>query len=245
MCIDLVLGLRRLLDFSRSNSTSVYTLKYEQLVSRPQKTFNDLLHWLEVPNKRLAGFQLGGGEFDRGDIGDKKILTTNTPHRKSIGRWSKVFNPQEIEILVNSIGPHLMSAIGYGDVLEQALALGIATPDPARSNSYAQRLEQSLTARNAEYESAETFSDLTTQERRLHQALLGSTPAPGQPISVDLLSGLRASAEAANRLSDGVPGWCVGRPSGRSADSIKGPSGASRGPRGGLAIKTGIARTGN
>jgi glycosyltransferase involved in cell wall biosynthesis len=203
MCIDLVVGLRRLLDFSKANSKSVYNLKYEQLVSRPQKTFNDLLRWLDVPEKHLAGFELAGGEFDRGDIGDKKILTTRTPHRKSIGRWSTVFNPQDIGVVVNSIGPHLLSAIGYGDVLERALALGITTPDPAKSNSYAQRLEQSLAMRNAEYESAETFSDLTTQERRLHQALLTSTLLPGQPVQIDLLTQLRMAADSAGRLSVG------------------------------------------
>jgi glycosyltransferase involved in cell wall biosynthesis len=200
-CIDLVVGLRRLLDFSASHGDAFHQLRYEQLARQPQKTFNALAKWLDVPRHRLADFQLAGGQFDGGETGDKKILTTSRPHANSIGRWAGVFNDDEIAVLLRSIGPHLFSALGYQDVLDLIAGRGIVLPDPAQSNAYAQRLEQSLLTRNAEYESVETFSDLTAEERRLQRALSRPAPAPDRPVGVDLLTQIRAAADAATDLS--------------------------------------------
>ncbi len=203
-CIDLVIGLRRLIEFSRLNTSQVHSVFYEKLVSQPRDTFASILKWLNVPHEPPNQFDLVSSEFDRGDIGDKKILSTTWPHERSVGQWTRTFSPAEIAGIVEGVGSHVFTALGYAAELAEAVRFSEKISNPAHSNAYAERLAQALDRRNGEYESVVSFSDLTLQERRLRQSLFTATASVQQTIAVDLSTELRAAADAADVLSNAV-----------------------------------------
>ncbi len=202
--LDLVVGLRRLGEFARQRGDSVFSIQYERLVAEPAAVMSELAGWLGIaPAQGLENFDLAGGEFDRREYGDKKILSTHAPHQNSIGRWVQSFDPDAVRILLESIGVHIMKSLGYGAVVEQAAALGVAVEmAEARANSFATRLERSLEARLAEYDSVPTYSDLVVQETRLLQTLAPITSRTLVEPAGDLRSEIAAAADAAQRLAD-------------------------------------------
>jgi len=176
-CMDVVLGPRRILEFVKENPERVLALQYEKLVREPKNSMDGIFQWLGLPGAEVGQFDLNGGEFDKSEYGDKKILATGGPHEKSIGQWREVFNADETRVLLDMIGPNIFAALGYEDVLGQAGEMGVRVEGSGNSAECAQRLERNVAARLAEYDKVPTYSDLLVREGKLAKALKTAGPA--------------------------------------------------------------------
>jgi GT2 family glycosyltransferase len=225
-CIDLVLGLRVLRDLSRSDD--VYSVHYESLVREPAKTWAALTSAIGLaPSEPAAEFDLSGTEFSASQFGDRNILGTSIPHQHSIGRWRDAFTREEIQTLVDALGPGLLSDVGYADVLTEAAKIGVVVAGEERAELHARRLTEFLNRRRTEYDNVWTYCELMIHEANLREAL--NAGSSNDPAFLDLSSNIRVYADAARAMIQshkesedagdiGLPAGQDGKPQGRSTD---------------------------
>ncbi|ADJ28054.1 sulfotransferase [Nitrosococcus watsonii] len=124
---DYILGFNRLLAFEENYS--VLRVCYEDLVAAPEKQMVRIFKYLGLPLQAInKDLDIQETTYARSSLGDKKILSTSSIHRQSIGAYKRVFKKGDIQILLNSLGEKSFSKLGYGKQYEDACAEFEITP---------------------------------------------------------------------------------------------------------------------
>jgi hypothetical protein len=120
---------------------------YEELTERPvpvlQKLCRDLgltfsEEMLEYGKNRPLISSYQASRF-----GDKKTLDHSGPHTQSVGRWRSVLSPEEIRLVLKTLGRRIFVAQGYEPALMEACArANIAEGDLAEEGSWREKLRE-------------------------------------------------------------------------------------------------------
>src|SRR4051812_37892438 len=138
---DLIVGPRRLLQFSRESGGVPYWVKYEDLVESPEPTIQSLTAWIGLPPaESLSEFDTTGA-VATAYAGDKKIVGTHRPHKDSVNAWESAFNNDELQLLLDAIGADVFRDSGYGDVLDRLAERGVHDRGPDVTQAYVDRAE--------------------------------------------------------------------------------------------------------
>jgi glycosyltransferase involved in cell wall biosynthesis len=200
--IDLIIGLRRLRDLARSNTAGIHAVKYEDLVRDPSAQLSELLKSLGLPDAPgLSNFDLSGDRHATSIVGDKKIVGTHAPHQGSVSGWEKVFNRDEVQVLLDSVGTQIMTDLGYADAVARAAAMGFTDRGPQLAAEHISRLEEALQARDSGF-NADTYADVVMLEQRLRGLLSESETSNDPRPSSDPRRDLQESVAGAQRLHD-------------------------------------------
>jgi len=144
---DLVLGPRRLLNFSYEMHGAVYWIRYEELVKSPEQEIQKLTDWLGLPAASgLTDFDTRGA-VARSYAGDKKIVGTSRPHADSVDAWENVFSNEELQVLLDAIGAEVFQQTGYGPVLERFAQRGVYERKASITKAFVDRAESLLSQR--------------------------------------------------------------------------------------------------
>jgi glycosyltransferase involved in cell wall biosynthesis/2-polyprenyl-3-methyl-5-hydroxy-6-metoxy-1,4-benzoquinol methylase len=143
---EIPVGIERLTRFAVSHSSRMHTVRYEQLVSEPEQHLGRLLEFLELPwSEGLTQLALQDKAIARSYAGDKKIIDTSGPHQKSVKAWETKLSTEEVQSLLNGIGPATLRRLGYEEVVERCLALGAADQGDERAATVLRQSEAMLT----------------------------------------------------------------------------------------------------
>jgi Sulfotransferase family len=122
-----------------------HTVSYEELTERPVPVLERLCRDLGLTfseemleygkNRRLIS------SYQASRFGDKKALGHFGPHTQSVGRWRSVLSPEEIGLVLKTLGRRIFVAQGYERALAEACTLAhIAKGDLAEEGSWAEKL---------------------------------------------------------------------------------------------------------
>ncbi len=146
---DLVLGPQLLDGFAAEFPQRQITVQYETLVDRPVDILGDIYDFIgRKRSKRQLAEQIKLHHKRRadGDMGDRKILATQTVHRQSRDTWRSLA-PDDLARLLEWIGADVITHWGYADMLQFAAGSGMPTPDLRRTLLYRQQAQALYDAR--------------------------------------------------------------------------------------------------
>lgn len=114
---DFTEGLHKYIDYFDKKSPYKFEITYENLVSSPKKTIEDLCVFCEIPfrddmlkiNRENELFHI----FKDSVVGDRAVLEQKNLHTKSIGRWKKELTEREVESLLGVIGYEALERMNY------------------------------------------------------------------------------------------------------------------------------------
>ena len=128
---DFVLGIEELTKLIAATNKHTHVTHYESLVENPISELSSLLAFLKLPAcEGMEHFSLKGSEYHSHYLGDRNVLQTTAPHKKSIGSWKKTFQPQELGILLNAVGSETLDRLGYHDTLQELRRAGVLDKGP-------------------------------------------------------------------------------------------------------------------
>jgi hypothetical protein len=90
------------------NSDKWHLIRYEDLVSDPDKTLQSLLDYIQLPREQLLPFS----RFNLLKGGDYKLRKTNTVNQKSLYRFTRQLSPEQLDVFDHHLGGEL-KAFGY------------------------------------------------------------------------------------------------------------------------------------
>lgn len=148
---EIPVGLDRLARFAGSHADRVHTLQYEKLVREPEAHLRQILNFLDLPEGgNLAELHLENSAFATSYAGDKKILATSGPHTRSVDLWAEKLDGQQIQTLLNAIGPDRFRQLGYVDVLDRCREMGVAVDGSGEAQAVLEEAEALLAQLAAE-----------------------------------------------------------------------------------------------
>jgi hypothetical protein len=86
-----------------------YLVRYEELVTEPERVLRQLLDYLDLPYEKLYPFE----RFKLRKGGDPKLRKTSSVHSKSIGRYQEELSPEQLSVFQEQLGEE-MQVLGYG-----------------------------------------------------------------------------------------------------------------------------------
>ena len=162
-CVDLVIGLKRLLEFSRTHQSDVFALSYESLVTGPDDVMASVCSFLGVRRVRgLAEFDVGESTFSRSAFGDRCVLLTHAPHHDSIGSWRRVLSDADLQTLLDALGTETFQKLGYEDTLRELSSRGISLPTTDHTEKCLQSVQTGLPPRNADYQLSSAVASISS-----------------------------------------------------------------------------------
>lgn len=150
MRLDMALGFRRMA--ACLDDPALAVVRYEDLVGEGDvlARVQGFLGLEPLVEAGKVDFAQAARAFAGSTLGDRKILATAGVHGGSVGRWSSVLAPDEVQAALDLWGTDLIERLGYGASLAQALAMGARAPDPAAVAERAERAEAMLAQRWAD-----------------------------------------------------------------------------------------------
>jgi len=130
---DLTIGLKRLAGHADA-SLGILEVKYEDLVADSCRVTEEICSYLKV------AYQHGMVDYAKSSdvsarqqrtLGDKKLYQHSEPHADSVGRWETVFQPGQIQRLVDYIGGGMFERMGYPETVTRLRSMGIRFPSAA------------------------------------------------------------------------------------------------------------------
>lgn len=109
---DSVIGAQKIAQFLKKPVEHRKLVRYEDLVSNPNKIISDLCSFLDIkyePNM----INYGKFKHENGLFGDPKINKNKSPHSKSVGKWQSKLNVNTRNLLVQKITPQVIADLGY------------------------------------------------------------------------------------------------------------------------------------
>ncbi len=205
---DLIVGPRRLMEFSRQTGGTPYWVKYEDLVESPEPTIQSLTAWMGLPPaENLSEFDASGA-VARAYTGDKKIVGTHRPHKDSLNAWESAFSNDDLQTLLDAIGADVFRDSGYAGVLERLAERGVCDRGPDVTAAYVAKAESALRQRWVDIHSAASASDTVARTPRFPGARLDtldsmSGPAAEQALELETIRQQQAALnEAYHKLQE-------------------------------------------
>lgn len=174
---DLPIGLERLEAFRDRHPGAVHVVHYERLVEDTAGTMAGVLRHLGLDPDPAVITRMSdlAGARREGQLGDPKILRTTAPHRNSVGRWGAVFDPAELQVLLDAVGAERLARLGYAGTVATLAAMDVRESAPDAWRAYRARAEERLRARLDDIARA-TSNDgelPAAVQPRVHAALAG------------------------------------------------------------------------
>jgi hypothetical protein len=167
---DLTLGPLR---FSRffNGQKGTLELAYEGLVADPETHLREACAFIGVSfEDGLQDYASDPAPLEtlrRTTMGDKKILGTSRPHSQSVGRWKKVLNRVEVQLMLDYLGAQTFERMGYGDTLHYLKKSGYTIPTQDEVNKRVEALEHR--ARVFPFSSGEQIAAIEDMQRFMNK----------------------------------------------------------------------------
>jgi hypothetical protein len=127
---DLTIGLQRLADHADA-SPGVFEVQYEKIATDSTRTMEELCAFLGVAyDPGMLRYSAAGKmpRLQQDGLGDKELYKHVAPHANSLGKWSSVLKPAEIQRLIDFLGHGIFERMGYTGTIQQLQAMGIRFP---------------------------------------------------------------------------------------------------------------------
>ena len=187
---DLIIGLERLCRDVDVNDPRVLTVKYENLVARPDAEIARVMQFLDLTAQAdQTQFDLAQSPYATSFGGDKKIAATHSPHTNSIGTWRSTFSKPELQTLLDYVGAETMRQLGYTQTLAALKEMGVVDSGPNLTAELRSRVDALC---------AERWADVLAGSRdgvsqRWIERIKGKIADQGQ--SIDSLTGQLSAAQ--------------------------------------------------
>ena len=118
---DFTAGLHRYVEYFDKKSPYKLEVKYEDIVSSPKKTIEDLCMFCDIPfedemlqlDRKKELFQI----FMESVVGDRSVLEKKSLDNSSIGRWKNELTEKEVTSLLDVIGERVLKRMGYKETI--------------------------------------------------------------------------------------------------------------------------------
>jgi uncharacterized coiled-coil protein SlyX len=198
---DLTVGLVTLSRFFRSPRAGNLTLRYEELVERPEELVSQLCQFLGVPFEPEM-LQYGRhpevvSAYSAASLGDKKLLAHGAPHRRAIGRWRSALRPDEVWATIQALGRDLFVDLGYERELADAVAYAGREIDEVAAGGRLEHFFEAYAHFGVEVDAGGAVEHLRAETARLAKV---AASLQGQVLEKEREIG-QLSAAAAERLA--------------------------------------------
>jgi len=118
---DLTTGLHRYVEYFDKESPYKFEVKYENIVSSPKKTVEDLCMFCGIHFEDEM-LQIGSNKelfkiLEESVVGDRSVLKKKSLDNSSIGRWKNELTEKEVMSLLDVIGDRVFKRMGYEEVI--------------------------------------------------------------------------------------------------------------------------------
>ena len=123
---DTTIGFALLASYFEADTPTKNTIRYEDLVQDPVPHVKAICEFIGLPFEENM-LDYGANRdlmttYANAAMGDERLLEHGRPHTHSIGRWRDLLIPREIREVLQTLGRNLFVRLGYGDLIEEAVA---------------------------------------------------------------------------------------------------------------------------
>jgi hypothetical protein len=111
---DFIEGLYRFVEYFDNESPYKFEIGYENIVTSPKKTIEDLCRFCEIPfEHEMLQLAKNKEQFRKSVVGDKSVLEKEVLDAGSVHCWRSGLTEKEVASLFGTIASHVFERMGY------------------------------------------------------------------------------------------------------------------------------------
>jgi len=133
---DFILGLHALEKYFNVPSSYKYEVRYEDIVNAPESEFEKLCSFCGI---RFSNEMLHYGKnekmmniFKDSAVGDRHLFKHGSVHSKSVRKWHKNLDREEITKLLRVIGLDIFTRMGYNETADELSRMNLPSLNPSQ-----------------------------------------------------------------------------------------------------------------